>query len=100
MDQRLSFDNDLSDIICDKDLVVENDILKVKIEEADKGNTFLRDKIKDLTVLLNAKFQTSSHNFKPNKEERWLQEDLDTQVQSQFSLQTNSPKIQPKLLFK
>ena len=50
--------------LCDKDLVVENKILKVKLEEADKGNTFLRGGAKDLIVLLNAKIQTSSHNFK------------------------------------
>ena len=45
-----------------------------------------------MTVLLNAKIQTSSHNFKPNTKEYLLQENLDTQVQSQFSFQTNSPK--------
>ena len=55
-----NFNNDLTDIICDKDLIVENEILKVKLEEADKENTFLRDEVKDLTVLLNAKIQTSS----------------------------------------
>ena len=37
MDRKLNFDNNLSDIISDKDLVVENEILKVKLEEADKG---------------------------------------------------------------
>ena len=60
MDQKLNFNNDLSDIICDKDLVVENEILKLKLEEVDNENTFLRDEVKDLTVLLNAKIQTSS----------------------------------------
>ena len=60
MDQKLNFNNDLSDIICGKDLVVENEILKLKLEEADNENTFLRDEVKDLTVLLNAKIQTSS----------------------------------------
>ena len=74
MDPKPNFNNDVTDIICDKDLIVENEILKVKLEEADKDNTFLRDEVKDLTVLLNAKIQTSS------------------QVQSQFSFQTNSPK--------
>ena len=69
MDRELNFDNNLSDITCDKDLVVENEILKVKLEEADKENTFLRSEVKDLTVLLNAKIQTSSHNFKPNTKE-------------------------------
>ena len=54
---KLNFDNNLSDIISDKDLVVENEILKVKLEEADKENTFLRGKVKDLTVLLNTKFR-------------------------------------------
>ena len=74
MDPKPNFNNDLMDIICDKDLIVENEILKLKLEEADKENTFLRDEVKDLTVLLNAKIQTSS------------------QVQSQFSFQTNSPE--------
>ena len=66
MDQKLNFDINLSK--SDKDLVVENEILKVKLE-ADKENTFLRGEVKDLTVLLNAKIETSSHNFKPNKKE-------------------------------
>ena len=87
-----NFNNDLTDIICDKDLVVENEILKVKFEEADKENTFLRGEVKDFTVLLNAKIQTSSHNFKTNWKECLFQENFDTQVQSQFSFQTNSPK--------
>ena len=92
MDRKPNFNNDLSDIICDKDLVVENEFLQVKPEETDKENTFLGDEVKGLTVLLNAKIQTSSHNFKPNTKECLLQENLDTQVQSQFSFQTNSPK--------
>ena len=62
----------------------------MKLEEADKENTFLRSEVKDLTVLLNAKIQTSSHNFKPSTKECLLQENLDTQVQSQFYFQTNS----------
>ena len=64
MDPKPNFNNDLSDIIYDKDLVVENEILKVKLEEADKENSFLRGEYKDLTVLLNAKIQTSFYNFK------------------------------------
>ena len=68
MDQKLNFDINLSNIISDKDLVVENEILKVKLE-ADKENTFLRGEVKDLTVLLNAKIEMSSHNFKPNTKE-------------------------------
>ena len=84
MDRKLNFDNNLSDIICDKDLVPENEILKVKLEEANKENIFLRGEVKDLTVLLNAKIQTSSHNFKPSTKECLLQENLDTQIQSQF----------------
>ena len=92
MDPKPNFNNDLTDIICDKDLVVESEILKVKLEEADKENTFLRGEVKDLTVLINAKIQTSSHNFKANSKEFLLQENFDTQVQSQFSFQTNSPK--------
>ena len=46
MDRKLNFDNNLSDIICDKDLVAENEISKVKLEEADKENTFLRGEVK------------------------------------------------------
>ena len=52
MDPKSNF-NDLSDIICDKDLVIENEILKVKLEEAHKENTFLRGEVQDLTILLN-----------------------------------------------
>ena len=92
MDQKLNFDNNLSDIISDKDLLVENEILKVKLEEADEENTFMRSEVKDLTVLLNGKIETSSHNFKPNTKECLLQENLDIQVQSQFSFESNSPK--------
>ena len=91
-DPRPNFNNDLSDIICDKDLVVENEILKVKLEEANKENTLLRGEVKDLTVLINAKIQTSSHNFKTYTKKCLFQENFDTQVQSQFSFQTNSPK--------
>ena len=42
---------------------------------------------------LNAKIQISSHNSKPNTKECLLQENLDTQVQSLFSFETNSPKV-------
>ena len=41
MDRKLNFNNYLSNITCDIDLVIENDILKVKLEEADKKNAFL-----------------------------------------------------------
>ena len=84
MDAIPNFNNDLTDIICDKDLIVENEILKVKLEEADE--------VKDLTVLLNAKIQTSSRNFKTISKECLFQENCDTQVQSQFSFQINSLK--------
>ena len=43
MDGKPNFNNDLSAIIYDKDLVAENEILKVKLEEADKENAFLRE---------------------------------------------------------
>ena len=71
---------------------MENDILKVKLEDTDKENTSLRGKVKDLPVLLNDKIQTSSHITRTNTKEWLLQENLDTQLQSQFSFQTNSPK--------
>ena len=93
MDRKPNFNNDLSDIIRDKDLVVANEIIKLKLEEADKENTFLRGEVKDLTVLLNTKIQTSSHNFKTNTKECFLKENLDAPVQSQFSFQTISPKV-------
>ena len=50
--------------IWDKDLISANNILKVKLEEADGENTFLRGEVEDVTILLNAKIKTSSHNFK------------------------------------
>ena len=50
MDPRPNLNNDLSNIIYDKDIVVENKILKVKLKDADKENTFLRGEVKDLTV--------------------------------------------------
>ena len=71
---------------------MENDILKVKLEDTDKENTSLRGKVKDLPVLLNDKIQTSFHITRTNTKEWLLQENLDTQLQSQFSFQTNSPK--------
>ena len=36
----------------------------MKLEEANKESTFLKDEVKDVTVLLNEKVQTSSDNFK------------------------------------
>ena len=36
----------------------------MKLEEVDKENKFLRGEVKDFTVLLNEKIQTSSRNFK------------------------------------
>ena len=92
MDQKRNFNNDLSDVICDKDLVAENEILKVKLEKAEKENTFLMGEVKGLTVLLNAKIQTYFNNFKLNRKECLLQGNLDTHLKSQFSFQTNSPK--------
>ena len=92
MNPKPNFNNDLSDVTCDKDLVVENQILKVKLEEADKENRFLRDEVKDLTVSLNAKIQNPAHNFKTKTKECLLQENFDTQVQLQFSFQTNYSK--------
>ena len=64
IDPKLNLNNALSDIICDQDLLIENKIFKVKLEVADKENTFQRGDVKDLTVLLNAKIQTSSQDFK------------------------------------
>ena len=55
MDPRPNLNNDLSDIICDKDLVVENKILKVKREEADKENTFLGGEVKRLGSFIECK---------------------------------------------
>ena len=65
---------------------------KVKLEEARKENPFLRGEVRDLTILLNAKIQTSFYNFKTYTEECLLQENFDTQLQSQYSFQSNSPK--------
>ena len=68
IDPKLNLNNALSDIICDQDLLIENKIFKVKLEVADKENTFQRGDVKDLTVLLNAKIQTSSQDFKTLQE--------------------------------
>ena len=68
IDPKLNLNNALSDIICDQDLLIENKIFKVKLEVADKENTFERGDVKDLTVLLNAKIQTSSQDFKTLQE--------------------------------
>ena len=62
MDPKPNLNDDLSDFIFDENVFVENEILK--LEEAGKENTFLRGENKDLTVLLHAKIQTSSHNLK------------------------------------
>ena len=88
-----NFDNSLSGIICDKDLVVENEILKVKLEKADKENTFLRGEFKDLTVLLNAKIGASPHNFKPNTKECLLQENFDTQYNHNLAFKLTLSKV-------
>ena len=45
-----------------------------------------------MAVLLNAKIQTSFQNFKTYTKECLLQENFNTQVQSHFCFQTNSPK--------
>ena len=47
MDTKLNFNNDLSDIVCEKGSVAENEILKVKLEDADTENTFLPGEVKD-----------------------------------------------------
>ena len=92
MDLKPNLNNDLSDIICDKELVVENEILKLKLEKADKESIFLRGEVNNQTVLLNTKIQTSSYNFKTYSKKCLLQENFDTQGQSLSSFQTNSPK--------
>lgn len=50
MDPKPNLNGDLPDIICNKDLVVEDEISKVKLENADKENTFLGGEVKDLKV--------------------------------------------------
>ena len=92
MDPKSSLNNGLSDIICDKDLVVENEILKVKLEEADKENTCLMGEVKDLTVLLNANIQTFSHNFKTYTKEACYKKTLIHKYNHSLVLQTNFPK--------
>ena len=36
-----NLNNDLCDVTCDKDLIIENKILKVKSEDTNEGNKFL-----------------------------------------------------------
>lgn len=50
MDPKPNLNDDLSDIICNKDLVVENKISKIKLEKVGKKNTFLRKEVNDLKV--------------------------------------------------
>ena len=57
MDSKPNLNNDLSDIICDKVSVVENKILKVKLEEANKENTFIKGEVKGLTVYKMQRFK-------------------------------------------
>ena len=45
MDPKPNLNDDLSDIICNKDLVVENKISKIKLEKVGKENTFLRSEL-------------------------------------------------------
>ena len=52
----------------------------MKLEEADKENTFLRGEFKDLTFLSNPKAHPSSHNFKIHSKECLLQVNFDTQI--------------------
>ena len=46
-DTKPNLNNDLSDTICDKGSVAENESLKVKLEEVDKENAFLPGEVKD-----------------------------------------------------
>ena len=63
----------------------------MKLADADKENTFLRSEVKHLTVLLNVKIQSSSHNSKPYRKECFLREKFDTQVQSLSSSDLATP---------
>ena len=76
MDPKPNLNNDLSDIICDKDYAFENKILKVKLEETEMEITFRRGEVQYLTYLLNAKIQTFSHNFKTYTKKYLLEEFL------------------------
>ena len=64
MDAKPNFRNNFFDIIHDKDLVIETEILKVKLEKIDKENAFLRGEVKYIAALLNARIPTSFHIFK------------------------------------
>ena len=55
MDTKPNFNNDLCDIICEKDLVAENEILKVNLEEANQENIFLEGEVKDLNSFIKFK---------------------------------------------
>ena len=85
-----NLNNDLCDVTCDKDLVIENKILKVKSEDTNEGNKFLWGEAEDLYVLLNVKVQTSSHIFKTKRNKCLLHENSDTQ--SLYSFQITSSK--------
>ena len=53
MDTKSNLNNNLSDIICNKDLVVENNILKMQLEEADKKNPLFNSLSANPTKWLN-----------------------------------------------
>ena len=80
MDPKPNLINDLSYIICDKDLVAENEVLKVKLDETNKKNKFLRSEVKNLKVLLGTKIQTYSHTFKVPTKECFVHENFDIQL--------------------
>ena len=61
-----NLNNDLFDIICDKDLFVENEVLKLKVKQADRWSS------RPDSLILN-EIQTSSHNFKRYTKECLLQ---------------------------
>ena len=68
--------------ICDKDLVAEKEILKVKLREVNKENTSRSGEFKNLSVLLNPIVQTSFHDFKICTKEWLLQVNFDTLIDS------------------
>ena len=65
---------------------------KVKLKEAEMENIFLRREVKDLKVLLNAKIQIPSHNFKTYTENCFLQENSNAEIDSLPNFQISSPK--------
>ena len=67
--EKLDLTQQKDSTVHDKDLIYQNEILKVRLDEAEKQITLLQNEVIDMTKLLEAKINTSSINpISPTKE--------------------------------